>query len=114
VKKISTAITEQEFSTVFDEGRAAFTDGRRRAYNPYIGKGEELTDAWWEGWDQVKNDAPSQENPCANYAVMPLDVVQVLLFADVLFVDTGLGVSKPAKKATLVVNRVTITSVFDI
>jgi hypothetical protein len=52
--KIPQEATQHELQLAFGEGQQSYHDGRRRSYNPYIGKTEELADAWWEGWDTAK------------------------------------------------------------
>jgi hypothetical protein len=49
-------INPMKKQTVYAEGKLAFGDGKRRAFNPYRWHNKELASIWVEGWDQAKKD----------------------------------------------------------
>ena len=42
---------------VYAEGKLAFTNGKRRRYNPYRWRNRDLAFIWSNGWDQAKKDS---------------------------------------------------------
>jgi len=66
MKKIPKVITRFEIMLVFNEGKRAYSDSKRRGYNPYADLGhDELSAAWWDGWDNAQADDRGRGNNAA-------------------------------------------------
>ena len=51
---------------VYAEGKLAFTNGKRRRYNPYRWRNRDLASIWSNGWDQAKKDSEVKDRHVAN------------------------------------------------
>ena len=57
MRKIHKVLTQRELSIVYDEGKKAFEESRRRGYNPYVSTNQELAMEWWHGWDTAAEES---------------------------------------------------------
>jgi hypothetical protein len=55
MKNLPDKITRSEIMVAYAEGKKVYYDGKRRGYNPFADLAhEELTAAWFSGWDDAQ------------------------------------------------------------
>ena len=52
------------------EGKLAFSEHKRRDYNPYVKTNLTLAVNWWHGWDTAEEESESNTHHC-NPATLP-------------------------------------------
>jgi hypothetical protein len=61
------SIPAAQKTVIFAEGKHAFTEGQRRAYNPYTAYNLALAAIWWNGWDTGEEESqavqPGKKKP---------------------------------------------------
>lgn len=61
------SIPATQKALIYAEGKLAFTDGKRRGYNPYTASNVALAAIWWNGWDTGEEESravkPSKKKP---------------------------------------------------
>lgn len=54
-------ITDVTIGRVYEEGKQAFEEGKRRASNPYVERSRALAAIWWNGWDAAEERSKSDK-----------------------------------------------------
>ena len=57
------AIPKIQTANIYAEGKRAFTEGRRRANNPYAATNLALATIWWNGWDTGEEEREAYRKP---------------------------------------------------
>ncbi|HSB02847.1 MAG TPA: hypothetical protein VLE49_19515 [Anaerolineales bacterium] len=56
--------------SVYVEGKLAFDEHKRRAYNPYARSNLALAVNWWHGWDTAEEESKGERSPSDKYEQM--------------------------------------------